>query len=396
MTKPLRICLIMQGSRDWIGGTEYIKNIIFALASLPGEARPSFEVYLLCHEAIEIDTLNQIKPHLDGIFFLENDLKPVTIVNRIKWKLARLLFRSHDLWYSSFFKKEKFDFIYPYYDLGNRRTPYHTAAWIADFQHKYFPEFFSKEEINKRDKRFSQMAGNASKIIVSSKTAQTDLQKFSPVANQKIKILSFKTAPSSSVFTIDSALIGLKYHLPDRFFLVSNQFWQHKNHLVLFEALKLLREKAVYPAVVCTGHIYDNRHKEYSDIIFSTIHQFDLAKQVFLLGLIPKDDQMQLMRRSLAVIQPSLFEGWSTVVEDARCLGKTIILSDLPVHLEQNPPFSHYFQRNSAEELANLISSLWESQPIGPEQEKEFQARKYSVSEVEKFGYSFLEIANNV
>jgi hypothetical protein len=62
------------------------------------------------------------------------------------------------------------------------------------------------------------------------------------------------------------------------------------------------------------------------------------------------------MRHSLAVIQPSLFEGWSTVVEDARCLGKKIILSDLLVQVEQNPQGSEFFERHSPQQLADLIA----------------------------------------
>ncbi|MFM8004242.1 MAG: glycosyltransferase, partial [Dolichospermum sp.] len=120
---------------------------------------------------------------------------------------------------------------------------------------------------------------------------------------------------------------------------------------------------SIYPVIVCTGHIYDHRKPDYIDIILQAIHTYGLANQVYLLGLIPRIDQIQLMRHSLAVIQPSLFEGWSTVVEDARCLGKKMILSDFPVHLEQDPPGSVFFERNSPQELANLIGEWWEKLP---------------------------------
>ena len=36
-------------------------------------------------------------------------------------------------------------------------------------------------------------------------------------------------------------------------------------------------------------------------------------------------DQLRLMKESLGVIQPSLFEGWSTVIEDAKALNKKSI-----------------------------------------------------------------------
>ena len=166
--------------------------------------------------------------------------------------------------------------------------------------------------------------------------------------------------------------------------------------MVVFKALKLLQARSIFPALVCTGHIYDWRKPEYSDLILQTIHQFGLATQVSLLGLIPKADQVQLMRRSLAVIQPSLFEGWSTLVEDARCLGKPMILSDLPVNLEQNPPGSVFFDRHSPEHLADLLENAWTEYSPGPDLTSEDQARKKSIEEVQAFGYRFLELARGI
>jgi hypothetical protein len=99
------------------------------------------------------------------------------------------------------------------------------------------------------------------------------------------------------------------------------------------------------------------------------------------------------MRRSLAVIQPSLFEGWSTVVEDARVLGKPTILSDISVHLEQNPPNSLFFEQHSPQHLAKLLADGWTQLPPGPDLEQEATARAKNIQEVQSFGQKFLNIA---
>ena len=230
---------------------------------------------------------------------------------------------------------------------------------------------------------------------MSSKTAESDFQKFFPEATHKSKVLSFRTSPTSIWYEVDPGQVQQEYSLPDRFFLVSNQFWQHKNHLLLFKALKLLQEKSIHPIVVCTGHIYDGRQPDYSDTILQTIHKLGIAQQVYLLGIIPRLAQVQLMRRSLAVIQPSLFEGWSTIVEDARCLGKPVILSNIPVHIEQHPPSGLFFERNSPESLAPLLADCWEHLLPGPDLKQEVIARTNSLNEVQAFGYRFLEIAKD-
>jgi len=318
MSKPFRICLIMQGSRRWIAGTEYVKNIILSLTSLPLDVRSTFEVSLICSRSLDPSLYDQIHSRINNIHYQEVDLAPPTLFNRIRWKITETLL-GNDPRLEAFFKRQKVDFVYPYFTRYDGHKSFRSAAWISDFQHKFLPQFFTKEGIRKRDLSFLRIARDASIVILSSKAAKADFQKFFPEAAEKSKVLPFRTYPVSTWYEPDSRQTQQEYSLSDRFFLVSNQFWQHKNHLVLFKALKILKDKSIYPIVVCTGHIYDSRKLDYTDMVLQTIHKFGLARQVYLLGLIPRFEQVQLMRRSLAVVQPSLFEGWSTVVEDARC-----------------------------------------------------------------------------
>jgi glycosyltransferase involved in cell wall biosynthesis len=396
MKNKLKIALCMQGGYGWQGGVEYIKNLILALGSLPDEARSTFEVHLISGEPLSDELHQQLAPYVKQFYSQDVDLPPLTFFNRSRWLLERKLLKKSNPRLEVLIEKQGFDFIYPYAVSKTGTSRYRAAAWIFDFQHKYLPQFFTAQEIQNRDRSFSFIAQCAEKVVLSSKTAAEDFKKFFPDAANKARVLSFKTTPSPSWYEGNPHQVQQDYCLPDRFFLVSNQFWQHKNHLIVFEALKQLRARSITPNVVCTGHIYDYRKPDYSDIILKSIHQAGLAHQVYLLGLIPKLDQIQLMRRSLAVIQPSLFEGWSTLVEDARVLGKTMILSDLPVNLEQDPPHGIFFDRTSPQRLAQCIEELWLNQSPAPDLEAEDQAHKNSHKEVQAYGYRFLEIAKEL
>ncbi len=396
MTKPLRIGLIMQGSREWIGGAEYIKNLTLALGSLSTEVRSTFELYLICSKSINAELHTQISSSVDQIYYLEVDLEPVTLVNRIRWKLRRALFDLPDPRLDAFVKKINLDFIYPNLNQGKGKTAYASAAWIPDFQDKYLTQFFSKLEIKTREQNCQKIAKYAEAVVLSSQTVAADFQKFYPQSASKARILSFKTSVLPEWYQSDPVATQAKYNLSDRFFLVSNQFWQHKNHLLIFEALKILKEKSIYPIIVCTGRLYDYRQPKYGNTITQTIQDFDIQQQVHLLDLIPKIDQIQLMRRCLAVIQPSLFEGWSTVVEDARVFGKSMILSDIPVHLEQNPPNSTFFERHSSEILATILADWWERFTPAPDLEREVIARENNLNEVQAFAGQFIDIARHI
>ncbi|MEH2319926.1 glycosyltransferase [Nostoc sp.] len=394
MNQPLRIGLIMQGGRGWIGGVEYIKNIILALSSLPDEERSTFEICLLYYgESFEQDIQNQLKPYLKGTYNLETELDSFTFFNRLKWKVKRVVFKQSDPRTSNFLKKNKFHFVYPFLVPDAEKAPYQGCPWIYDFQHKYFPHLFTQSDIDERDRGFAKIANSSSRVVLSSKTAAADFKKFFLNSECKTEVLQFRTSLPLSWYELNSVNLQSKYHLPDKFFIISNQFWQHKNHLIVLEALKILKASSIYPVIVFTGHPYDYRKRDYIDTILQTIHTCGLVNQVYLLGLIPRIDQIQLMRRSLAVIQPSLFEGWSTVVEDARCLGKKMILSDFPVHLEQDPPGSAFFDKHSPQQLADLIGEWWEKLKPGSNYEEETLAQARNREEVKTFGYRFLEIA---
>ena len=116
-------------------------------------------------------------------------------------------------------------------------------------------------------------------------------------------------------------------------------------------------KKNIKPIIVFTGKLFYG-DDSYGKEIIAEIKKLNINNQIFILGLIPKKDQFLLMRKSIAIIQPSLFEGWSTIVEESRSIGKNIILSDLGVHKEQNFSRSIFFQRNSQKLMKKKLSKV--------------------------------------
>ena len=80
-----------------------------------------------------------------------------------------------------------------------------------------------------------------------------------------------------------------------------------------------------------------------------------VSSHISILGFIDRKEQIALMKNAAFVIQPSLFEGWGTVVEDAKVLDKTVLLSDIPVHKEQKNDKCILFDPHDSVLLANLI-----------------------------------------
>lgn len=393
VTAPLHIGLIMQGGAGWMGGAEYIKNLAQALHSVSAAGPEPFRVSLISGHPLD----PSMRSELTGIEKVI-DLPPRRrgLLSRITGAGSRALRVAVD--------GPGINFLYPFtYDnqhnlgvsfpLRSAVGAARWAGWIPDFQHRHLPQLFAQAEITKRDSGIAALAQDAGMIVFSSEATAADYRRFCPTGRARPEVLRFCTAPAAEWFAGDPLAVQAQYHLPDRFFLISNQLWQHKNHLLVFEALALLAARGVRPHVVCTGQLADFRDKNFVNTVLRRLHECGVAAQVALLGLIPRGEQIQLMRRSIAVLQPSLCEGWSTVVEDARALGKRVVLSDLEVHQEQNPPGARFFARNDPESLAEALAAVWETAQPGPDAIAEGAARSRAADAQLTFGRRFLEIA---
>ncbi|MFZ5906229.1 MAG: methyltransferase domain-containing protein [Nitrospirota bacterium] len=379
MISELHIGIPMFGQKNWIGGVTYVELLVQAITTLPKEERP--QLFLIVQNLDAVDLHRAILSLFDGIIYIGHDLRH-----------AEAVLQRHVLHIRS--DKElsgQIDFYYPV--VGDVLPGICSASWIFDFQHVHLPEFFSSQEITARNNAFQKIAMHAKMVVFSSKDAENDFKKLYPHSSSITRILSFHKLIPEEWYFLEPDKVQKKYGLPDRFFLCSNQFFAHKNHLRLLEAIALLYKAEYDVHLVCTGSTNDYRFPGYFKTIQQKIIDLDIQSCVHILGIIPRIEQLQLMRRSLAVIQPSLFEGWSTVVEDARALGKTIFLSDLPVHFEQAPHYAEYFNRYEAEDLAKSIKRLIPNLQPGPDRGREQHARLEGIDLVKGYASNFCAIA---
>ncbi len=324
MGKRTRIGIVMRFDNSWIGGVYYIQNLLIALNTLPDEKKPLIDLY--CKSK---DVFDDIKSLTNYPYLHDNLYKR----NFIKLCLRKAIsFFNYDVAQEvniiSYNRKDLF--IYPLSSGVNCKKLY----WRPDFQEKYLPDYFSPKEISRRDEEIRSVCRRSIPIVFSSNDSLSDFKKFYPEYNNSTFVVSFAVShPSFSHIRINDLLI--KYGINKDFILCANQFWAHKNHLFLFKAYKEAISKGFDKQLVCTGAFSDYRNPNYQTEILSFISDNGLKEHIKLLGVIDRLDLLCLMKNSYAVIQPSLFEGWNTTVEDCKALNKFVFLSDLPVHREQ-------------------------------------------------------------
>jgi len=162
------------------------------------------------------------------------------------------------------------------------------------------------------------------------------------------------------------------------------------------EALTLLKPRFPEIVVACTGSTFEFHKPGFFSKLIKLVRQRGLEQNFRYLGVVPHEQIYPFMRQSLAVLQPSLFEGWSTTVEEAKSLGKSVLLSALPVHLEQDPPGGVYFDPHDPQALASCLIAAWREKSPGPDLLLEDQARQRLPLRTRLFGQEFMRIASEV
>lgn len=388
----LRIAFSNFCTAEWIAGCHYLRNLFIALRSLD---QPPEIVLFFPRKPLD-QSYEMLRPYADRELKISY-ARP--LLERVKYFAQRKT--RVDLHVDSpiayFLRDQGIDALFTNGEQFGAWFNLPLLAWYTDFQHMHLPEMFSPQDIKDRNQGLALVARWATRVILSSHDALSDFQQAHPEAADKGRVLSFVSQIPASIYDAPPGPVCDQYHLPERFIYLPNQFWKHKNHLTTLEALNLAREQRPDLAIVCTGNTHDYRNPLYlSQDILPLIASRGLHDHLIILGMVPHDHVFALLRQSLAVLQPSFFEGWSSTVEETKSIGKRMLLSDIPVHREQAPPQSIFFDPHDAAALARCLIQVWDEAQPGPDLELEAQAREQLPLRTRAFGQAFVDLVREV
>jgi hypothetical protein len=128
------------------------------------------------------------------------------------------------------------------------------------------------------------------------------------------------------------------------------------------------------PLFVCTGSTDDPQYASVLMMVRGLMEKLGVSRRFRLVGHLPRAEQLALMRASLAVVQPSFFESWSMVVEEARLFGKPLILTESRAHFEQAGREAHYFRTADSAHLETVLAEVIPTLAPGPNLAEEGKA----------------------
>ncbi len=206
---------------------------------------------------------------------------------------------------------QKLNYIGTLWDLCHRETPEFPEV-------RNFNNFFIREE------NYKYNLSSALVILTDSVLLSKMAAKFYGVDCERFIAMPYAPSPFiCNKHAINILDFSEKYKLEKDYFYYPAQFWPHKNHIRILQALKILRERHSWtPNVVFTGKDYGNLSH-----IKAYIRENQLESQVRILGFVPSEDMRRLYENATAVVMPTYFGPTNLPPLEAWSLGVPLIYS---------------------------------------------------------------------
>lgn len=233
------------------------------------------------------------------------------------------------------------NYIMTVWDLCHRDTPEFPEV-------NYFKEFESREQL------YTKSLKKAVATLVDSDLGKENVVRRYGIDASRVFVAPF--TPSVNAFIDHNIDIKINYGITGEYIYYPAQFWSHKNHIYIIDALSILKERSINITSVFSGS--DKGNLAYVLDYAKKSGVQDLVKYI---GFAPNEEIYSLYKNSLALVMPSYFGPTNIPPLEAFKIGTPVIYSDLHGLREQvgnaallcdlkNP-------KNLAEHLKNLINS---------------------------------------
>jgi glycosyltransferase involved in cell wall biosynthesis len=237
--------------------------------------------------------------------------------------------------------------------LTLQRINYVTTIW--DLCHRDTPEFPEvRDNINflSREFGYSNTLAQALFVLGDSLALCDKISRRYGVDRERLIAMPFAPALfTDAVYSTAKDKVLEQYQLTEGYYFYPAQFWAHKNHVRIVQALKILKEKGKTPLVVFSGG--DNGIIKH---VKATALKLGVREQVQFIGFVPTEHIRGLYEGCRAVVVPSYFGPTNLPPLEAWKLRRPLLYSS---HLgEQTGQAALLFNPDSAVELAKAMDDV--------------------------------------
>lgn len=251
-----------------------------------------------------------------------------------------------------YLKRDNIDLVYflSPFDYQDVSIPYILTVWDLSYKSVgIFPEFISC--YNKREILFKKAISNASFIVIGNRVGKEEICKFYNFDEKRIKIIPMPTPDYIFTNKINDSILD-KYELRNsKYLFYPAIFWAHKNHIRLVKAMKKLKKQGF--KLVFTGT--NDFVKEY---IENKIKEYDLEKDVLILGFVTKEEIIALYKNSWCLAYASFLGPDNIPPLEAMALEVPVICSDIEGMREQLGDCALFFNPVDENDFVEKIEQL--------------------------------------
>jgi glycosyltransferase involved in cell wall biosynthesis len=237
---------------------------------------------------------------------------------------------------------------------------------IHDFVFKYYPNFFPFYKRWIRSFQYLKAAKNAGLVICESARVKQDIVRFTGIPADKVMILVSPpvltcTLADEDTGAASSARTPLSTQdFPARFLFCPANFWPHKNHLRLLQAIDYVRK--VYGEEMPL--ILSGAPRSSFRTVMRAIKSMNLERLVRYVGYLTDREMKTVFQSAYALVLPSLFESVSLPVWEAFALGTPVLASRTCAVPEQVGEAGILFDPEDPRDIGEKIIFLWTHQSI--------------------------------
>lgn len=241
------------------------------------------------------------------------------------------------------------------------------VAPIHDLQYRIqpeFPEVSAGDIAVRREVNDRMICRYATLVLVDSEAGRQDVLRFygDVIDDDRIRVLPYfpPARRARQPVAQDLARVRRRHGLPERYFFYPAQFWKHKNHSLIVEAVaRLERERGERVDVVFAGSYAEKWRARNFIEVMELAASLGVRDRVHYLGFVPDRDIPALYALSAGLVMPTFFGPTNLPPLEAWSFGRPVIVTDLPSIRDHLGDGALYIDPRDAGSLAGAMHALW-------------------------------------
>ena len=191
-----------------------------------------------------------------------------------------------------------------------------TVVTVYDLQHREMPRLFSRPERAYRRWAYEGAARRADLVLTTSEYSRERLVEIAGISPDRVVAVPmgidaerFRPEPTPT-----DATLAERLSLPERYVVYPANLWPHKNHDRLVDAFGRVKDRGLH--LVLTGQVYGREAA-----LRERARRAGVEERVHHLGFLAAGDVPSLYRGAVAMVFPSLYEGFGAPPLEAMACG---------------------------------------------------------------------------